>query len=495
MSTLAARWDRLPQRRREALLVLACLPAVTVAGAVSASLSSRYGMTKFAWFAAGGVAAMFSISSLRISLPVLLAALSFPFRTKLLLDVDVHTASFIVLIVIGQLLLGIREHTLGVPRTVAVGATLVLFGALVGALAGSDTENALFRTLVALAPAVLVLCAVAAGIDLARDLRVLVLVLAACLAGSALLTLYQASGGALPTATFEAGRANGLFDHPNILGGYLTTCVVVLLGVASIGWRRLNVAPLGLAVAILLGVAGLAFTQSRGALLALAGGVVVVIALTLWRRQFASFLVLALVIALALVVAIPEVPESQRLLFAQRVQKLFQPGAEEGRSLIYKTAETVIAQNPITGVGPLGFSQYYKNSPLLGQFGGHGTHAHNIFLEGYLSLGLIGFLGFLLLVGAAIRRLLRVCAPRSSVDDDLAVGWAVGLLGAFTAVVIQGMVDFVYWQIELLTLLFFLIGLAFALDRAMPPGAQLDAKAADPTSTGAADPRRAARAG
>jgi len=250
-----------------------------------------------------------------------------------------------------------------------------------------------------------------------------------------------------------------------ILSSRLALLYVILLGVAAYAWRRFPLAPLLFLGPLGLGLAALAATLSRGALLGLAVGVVVTMGMLAIRRHVVSLIAVVLVIALTLLVVIPRVPKTQRERFAERVQKLVQPASETGRPLIWKQARITIGQYPLTGVGPLAFGPILKRSAFSPGFIGGLTHAHNIFLEGYLSLGPLGFLGFLWLAGGAIARLWRATRPRAGIEGSMRAGWAIGSLGALASMLVQGMVDFLFWEIEFLAYLFVLIGLAYAVGR------------------------------
>jgi O-antigen ligase len=459
--------SRLSPRRLELLALALFLPFVAVAGAMVSRFGSEFGAAKVIFLLlalAGGLAA---VLELRIGVAVLLAALAFPFRTKLLLGIDLHTSHLIMFLVVAMGLAALYFGRLRAPRGFAVPMLLVILGALLASAAGPDTGGALSRLAFGLLPALLAAFVAACVIRPERDLEMLVIVVAASLAGTSLATLYQAAGGTLPggAPTPELDRANGFFDHPNILGGYLTANILLLLGVAAYAWRRFPLAPLLFLGPLGLALAALATTLSRGALLSLAVGVVATMVMLAVRRHVVSLIAVVLVIALTLLVVIPRVPKSEREKFAERVQKLVQPATETGRPLIWRQARITIGEYPLTGVGPLAFGPILKRSAFSPGFIGGLTHAHNVFLESYLSLGPLGFLGFLWLAGGAIARLWRATRPRAGIESSMRAGWAVGSLGALVSMLVQGMVDFLFWQVEFLAFLLLLIGLGYAIGR------------------------------
>lgn len=461
------RLSRLSPRQLELLLLGLFLPFVAVAGVMVSRFGDEFGAAKVIFLLAALAGGLAAVVELRIAVAVLVVALAFPFRTKLLLGIELHTShlAMFVLVVLGFVALYFGR--LRAPRGFVVPMLLVFLGAVLGSAAGPDMGGALSRLAFGLLPALLAAFIAACVIRPERDIEMLVIVVAASLAGTSLAALYQAAGGALPggAPAPDLGRVNGFFDHPNILGGYLSANILLLLGVAAYAWRRFPLAPLLFLGPLGLGLAALATTLSRGALIGLAVGVIATMVMLAIRKHVVSLIAVVLVIALTLLVVIPRVPKSEREEFAERVQRLVQPAAETGRPLIWKQARITIGEYPLTGVGPLAFGPILKRSAFSPGFIGGLTHAHNVFLEGYLSLGPLGFLGFLWLAGGAIARLWRATRPRAGIESSMRAGWAIGSLGALVAMLVQGMVDFLFWEIEFLAFLFLLIGLGYAIGR------------------------------
>ena len=294
-----------------------------------------------------------------------------------------------------------------------------------------------------------------------------VVVMAAALSAQSLLVFLQASGHAPSLlAPIESQRVNGLFLHVNILAGYLVVGILLLTGVAAQTWSRTPVPRPLLVVPIFLGLGALATTLSRGALLGLAAGVAAIMGLMIARRQVLPVLGIGLAIVVTLIFALPQVPVSQRQAFLERIEKLNKPGSESGRHAIWTEATRLIADHPLTGIGPFGFRFSPKPDVLEAGLPSNLYHAHNVAFEGYLALGPLGLAGFIALAWGAIRALLL--ATRASVADraPLLGGVATGMIGAFASMLVQGMVDFIYWQVELLMLLFLMLGAAYAIGAA-----------------------------
>jgi O-antigen ligase len=350
-----------------------------------------------------------------------------------------------------------------IPGAILAPAIVVLFGVLIASAAGPMPAGSLYSLVDVFALPLVAALAVAAVFDPKRDLYALVLALAVVLTIVGLAAVAQTagySGGALSPA--EDDRANAFFEHPNVLGGFVAPLIALLTAVAACAWRRVRFAPITLGVPLLLGAAALIFSLSRGAVAGVAAGLVAMFVLLLAHRQTAAVLGFLVVLSFALFVALPRVPESQRAEFSNRVQQLFQPGTETGRELIYEQGLEMLGRYPLTGVGPLAFGKLTRESTPIPDIEPGREHAHNLFLEGALSLGPLGLLGLLWLVVGAARRYLRRAREPSGA---LVLGWSVGAVGALVAMLVQGMGDFIFSNLEPLTLLLLLVGVGYGFGR------------------------------
>jgi O-antigen ligase len=192
----------------------------------------------------------------------------------------------------------------------------------------------------------------------------------------------------------------------------------------------------------------------------LAVGVAVLLVLTSAGKE--KWVLLGLVVAVV-AVTLPTVPASEQSQFQSRFDQLFQPQAETGRKLIYREAFKTIGQYPLTGVGPLTLKVIARRDGTVPGVEADLTHAHNVFLEGFLSLGPLGIAGFVWLFAGAAKRFVSVY--RRSRRDPWLAGYAAGALAALASFLVQGMVDFIFWQVEVLVVLFVLLGSAYALEK------------------------------
>lgn len=459
---VAGRWPRVGER----LAGAAFLVSVAAVGVAASLVLEHVALAKVVWLMLAALAAVLAASDLRLGLAVLLVAVAFPLRTGVL-GFPLDSTLVIVAIVAGRTLAGIRSRELALPRELAAPAGLLLAGALIGAAAGPDFRDALLRIVLGLLPAIGAAAAVATALQPRRDLRLLTVALAFTLCAISVVALSQHAGAVIAgTSPLSSTRANATFGHPNVLGGYLAANLVLLLAIAAHAWRRFPLAALVFLPALCLGVAGIVVTLSRGAVLGLAAGLLALVALSIARRQMTAALTLPLLGALVLAVVIPATPESQREMLQTRLEQTIAPaGMTAGRPQIYALAQETIADHPLTGVGPLAFGSIMRDSRLEAAFAGGGTHAHSLYLESYLSLGPLGTLGLARLLGGACIRLLAATRRSPAARDAVRDGWAFGLLGALVCILVQGGVDFIFWELGPLVFLMVVVGMAYALGR------------------------------
>jgi O-antigen ligase len=459
MSAVAARW-RGTTAQQVAIVVLS-LPIFVLAGGEVAVLIARFGAGKVAWVLAIMVGGIWAMGNSRRTAAVLAVALAFPFRTKLFFGREVHTTHLLLVAIaaVGAAELALRRRR--APPGFLAPVVVIAAGAAIASLAGPLPGPSLLRTAWGVALPLLAAVTLATTLHSGRELRGIVIALGVGVAGESLIAMAQAVGkapGIFPA--WEADRAVGLFLHPNILGSFLATSMLISAGVATVAWRSSPLTAAGLVGVVMLGLAGLVVTESRGALIGLIAGTVVLSVLMLVSRQAIAALSMFAIIGLALAVAVPRLPEPERAAFGKRLEQLTRPGAEAGRERIYKEARNVIARYPFTGVGPLTFGKIGSQRSKVSGIECCLTHAHNVALEAYLSIGPLGLAGLLWLCGGSIRRLLRLRHRR---DDPFVAGWAIGGLGAIVSLVVGGMFDFVFWQLEMFVLLLLILVSGYAL--------------------------------
>ncbi len=245
----------------------------------------------------------------------------------------------------------------------------------------------------------------------------------------------------------EAGHAFGTFAHPNSFAGYLVLFIPALFGAAWLArrqnrpyWQRLVV----LALAV-IGLGALYLTHSRGAMLGLIA--VVGLAGAILARRWLAANPIYLLVGLLAVVAL-----GYGLIQASAVTRgLSKTTDTAAYRLDYWSATLkMVRDHPLLGVGAGNFSTYYPRymAPTALE---KVKDPHNLFLEQWVTTGLLGLAGLLIVLGAFAwsQRRLLVEPPEKLVESDAApeptappgqpsvrwefyVGGAIGLLIGFT---------------------------------------------------------------
>ena len=296
------------------------------------------------------------------------------------------------------------------------------------------------------------------------DMRRLLAALAAGAALAALVALVLIPFGAVVTEVFPP-RVRGTFGSPNNLALVLERAAPVALALALATGTRTYVSErccwgLGrlasnrgfwlLALAVLLVV--LILTWSRGAWLGALVGLAVAVR-PLWgqvgfrRRLGAVTLSLAALAGIVLVTGVERIGQLLRIGDSGAVSRL----------AIWDSAWRMGGDNWLFGVGPDNFLTHYREymrpeawrEPNI-------SHPHNLVLDAWVSLGLIGLLALIAVLVLFWRDWSRIRRDGASGLDPL----AFGLAGAMAAALTHGLVDHAYFLPELAATLWTLAALA-----------------------------------
>jgi putative inorganic carbon (HCO3(-)) transporter len=227
--------------------------------------------------------------------------------------------------------------------------------------------------------------------------------------------------------------------HPNVMAGSLILLLPVPLAGLFFAWGKMGWPERIIhseAVLVILGM--LALTQSRGAWMAL-GAVILSLIILRWRR---GWLIFVPVIVLALIAI-------NQLGIPRIIEIAFSGGAIsgwDGRREIWSRAIYMIQDFPFTGIGMGSFGKVADALyPFFSYSPGAIPHAHNLFLQIAVDLGipgLIAWLSILLVVIALAWKLFRQGRIRQNVQ---CAALGAGLLCSQIALVVHGMTDAVTW--------------------------------------------------
>jgi putative inorganic carbon (HCO3(-)) transporter len=276
--------------------------------------------------------------------------------------------------------------------------------------------------------------------------------------------------------------------NPNVLAGILAILIPLFFALAlrwdwlRNRWLRYSL-PLLCAVVTCAMLATLILAQSRGAYLAVAIGLLVVLLLR-WPRA-------ALVLAVALVAATVVLSWEGIFRLIEAVGTNDSLTSLSGRGEVWQRAFYALRDFPLTGIGMGVFDLVI---PTLYPYvevknGAEIPHAHNLWLQVGVDLGIPGLLLYGWLMVNTLRTLIQLIVKHGrpisypathgltreerhhlfhrirGLERTAALHWtlAVGLLGALVAMLVHGMVDAVTWGTKLAFVPWLLISLVTLL--------------------------------
>jgi len=227
--------------------------------------------------------------------------------------------------------------------------------------------------------------------------------------------------------------------HPNVIAGSLVIILPISLSILLFNWQRANlVQRLFNLIASMIMVSILVLSQSRGSLMALAV-IILFLFVIRWQRgwimiSFAGFG------ALILVSFIGFTPLIDFILGGQNI------GGVDGRLEIFSRALFMIQDFPYTGIGMGSFTSVADTFyPFLHASPGSIYHAHNLFLQVGLDLGIPGLIAWLATVIIIISTSWNLFRVGRSLDNTWLASIGAGLLCSQIALITHGLTDAVTW--------------------------------------------------
>ena len=396
---------------------------------------------------AAAASPMASVTAVVAALPLAYRPVTLGGGTYSLLELAIVTGSVgIALAVLGAVrradgrarlleVIGPRPITLAAIGVLCAGTVSLAFVAQPDRLAESLRE---YRWTIVEPLAFLGMCRWAFGGEADRSLPVAAFCAVAAVVGLAALGESLSGRGVVDTG--ESIRAKFLYPHPNNLAFYLERAGVFAAGLALVGpWRSFT------ATAAICALAGLAATLSRGATLGAIAGLGVILYFVGTRRAWLAFagLIGAIVVALA-------------ILADGRLRDLGGADGEATRLPIWRSSIRMILDHPVTGVGLDQFHYQYWRRYVepAGWPERYTSHPHNLVLDVWLRLGILGLAAFGWLVAA-----LALVARRLPRHPPSGGGVAVASLAALVAGATHGLVDNGYFLPDVAVMTWFMIAL------------------------------------
>ena len=250
-------------------------------------------------------------------------------------------------------------------------------------------------------------------------------------------------------------RIHGVYGSPNNLGLFLGRIAPILAAVALFGGslrRRAIYCLIGLPVALCLYL-----TYSRGAWLLGLPAAFIFFGLIRGRRTLLIALLVILVIALSLL----------PLIGTERLASLFdtQSGTTFLRLKLWQGSLNMIRDHPLFGVGLDNFLYQYRTRYVLPEAWEELdlSHPHNIVLDYWTRLGILGVIAIAWLQFAFFKKALRLY--RQLADRDLKA-LLLGLMASMVAFLAHGLIDNSYFLVDLAFVFCLTLGVVATMEEA-----------------------------
>ena len=241
-----------------------------------------------------------------------------------------------------------------------------------------------------------------------------------------------------PQELFLRDSVSGIYSTKNALGLFLAP--VLILSVSWLSWEFLGGKKeivWWLKVGVLVLLLGILVSGSRGAFLGLALSAAFVVAWLFFdkfkkTRLFAKLLGASFVVLLL----------GQILFFLNLdsfVPKDSVNNTAQSRICLWDGTKKLIAARPIFGSGLNGFMEVYPEYRTCGEE--DLQYPHNIFLNFWVEVGLVGMVSFLTICSLQVRGLLK--------SNKNSLPLQVGLIAVFVAVLGHGLVDVPFFKNDL----------------------------------------------
>jgi len=251
-----------------------------------------------------------------------------------------------------------------------------------------------------------------------------------------------------------AGRVVSFWSNPNVLACYLLVAFFVSFG-CMIGRKNKKMKFLAF-LAFLLSAVCLLLTWSRGAWLSVA--LVFVATLLILSHKAIPWVVFLIAAGVTAFFFLPDT-------FVERVSSIvtFSDSSVLYRINIWKGCAALIRSCFMTGVGvgDVAFAEAYGDFALSGIESA--PHAHNLFLQITIELGIAGLLVFAILILMLVRSSFSLFRKRSFRHFSSVSGLAC--LSALIALLINGMTEYIWYNNRIYLLFWLVAGLITAIRR------------------------------
>ncbi len=253
------------------------------------------------------------------------------------------------------------------------------------------------------------------------------------------------TGLAIPEPWDLTRRVTSVFAYPNALGLYVAPIVVLGFTALGVALRHRFVGLIGFwIVTLTLAICAVIFSQTEAAWVALPISLLAIAIVSKWTRWWA---VPVSVMGIILILAIP-------MIRGPVIEKITLQDYSGGVRLA-QWSETIelVKDKPIFGAGLAGYPsaiEPYHQAEHIEIF----QYPHNIFLNTWSELGLLGLVALIWIGIEAIR------LAKTGLKNKQAMHWLVfGATGALLVMFIHGLVDVPYFKNDLAVLVWSILAL------------------------------------
>lgn len=199
-------------------------------------------------------------------------------------------------------------------------------------------------------------------------------------------------------------RAYGSLPHPNILGGFLAICLIILIVLIILAQVKKEKVMLWLFLPLIL--SGLFFTFGKSAFLALAAGLLfMAIFIYISKDKEAKLVFSQLVLAMIFIFGVLAVIYQDPLLARVNGEVRLEQKSVSERILYFQQAKSLLLENGFEGVGLGNYTLALYNEEATKQPVWYYQPVHNVYLLAAVETGIVGFVLFILIIIEALRRL------------------------------------------------------------------------------------------
>lgn len=364
------------------------------------------------------------------------------------------TAFVLLLLVLLVGHMGRGDRPLDIPR-IGFFPTL-FFGAVLLSLVFSLTRNVSTRFLVYHVSAALCVLVTVSALRSVEELKRLAAAASGCVAVSSLYAVFQRIQGVevnpsnvdldLALNAGMPGRVYSFFDNSNTFAEVLILLLPLTLALVLCS-RKLLFRLLAAGV-FCLGAAALGMTYSRASWVGFACAMVVMV--FLWKTKLLPvFLILC-------ILAIPFLPSSiwNRILTIGNTAD----SSTASRFPLYQTGLSVIFQRPFSGVGlgTAAVQRYVKLNNLYHEIAPF-VHTHNIYLQVWVEMGILGIVGF---VGSILWGIKRAAHAVRHCGNSAARTITCAASAALCGAMVCGLADYLWNYPRVMCIFWFVFAIA-----------------------------------